>query len=42
MLNARLFGFWNDLGKALRTGQPQNEWAHQQAPMFETLYYVMG
>jgi O-methyltransferase/methyltransferase family protein len=38
MLNSRLFGFWNDLGKALRTGRPQNEWAHQQQPMFETLY----
>ena len=25
MLNARLFGFWNDLGTALKTGQPQNE-----------------
>ena len=25
MLNARLFGFWNDLGEALRTGKAQNE-----------------
>jgi hypothetical protein len=38
MLNARLFGFWNDLGTALKTGQPQNEVKHSQRPMFETLY----
>ena len=38
MLNARLFGFWNDLGTALRTGQPQNEVKHQGKPMFEELY----
>jgi hypothetical protein len=25
MLNARLFGFWNSLTEALKTGQPQNE-----------------
>ena len=25
MLNARLFGFWNDLGSALKTGLPQSE-----------------
>jgi hypothetical protein len=25
MANARLFGFWNHLTEALRTGQPQNE-----------------
>src|SRR5262245_31821364 len=25
MFNARLFGFWNGLGEALRTGKPQNE-----------------
>jgi hypothetical protein len=38
MLNARLFGYWNDLGAALKTGQPQNELKHSSAPMFETLY----
>jgi predicted O-methyltransferase YrrM len=38
MLNARLFGYWNDLGTALKTGQPQNEVKHSQRPMFETLY----
>ncbi|HEU4627528.1 MAG TPA: methyltransferase [Steroidobacteraceae bacterium] len=38
MLNARLFGYWNDLGTALKTGQPQNELKHSRAPMFETLY----
>ena len=38
MLNARLFGFWNYLGEALRTGQPQNEIKHSGKPMFEELY----
>jgi hypothetical protein len=38
MCNARLFRFWNDLGPALRTGQPQNEVKHSQKAMFETLY----
>jgi SAM-dependent methyltransferase len=38
MLNARLFGYWNDLGTALRTGQPQNEVKHNRRPMFEELY----
>lgn len=38
MLNTRLFDYWNDLGAALRTGQPQNEVKHSQAPLFETLY----
>jgi len=38
MLNARLFGYWNDLGTALKTGQPQNELKHSRAPLFETLY----
>jgi hypothetical protein len=38
MLNARLFGYWNDLGTALKTGQPQNEIRHDQRPMFEVLY----
>ena len=38
MLNARLFGFWNNLGEALKTGQPQNEVKHNGKPMFEELY----
>ena len=38
MLNARLFGFWNDLGDALRTGQPQNEIKHGGKHLFEGLY----
>ena len=38
MLNARLFGFWNGLTDALRTGKPQNESASGGAPVFETLY----
>jgi len=38
MLNARLFGYWNDLGAALKTGQPQNEVKHSQTPLFDTLY----
>src|SRR5688572_27044123 len=38
MLNSRLFGFWNNLGTALKTGKPQNEASHGQKPMFEELY----
>lgn len=38
MLNARLFGFWNHLGDALRSGQPQNETRGGGRPMFEELY----
>jgi hypothetical protein len=38
MLNSRLFGFWNHLGTALKTGQPQNEIKHNGKPMFEELY----
>lgn len=38
MLNARLFGFWNDLGIALKTGQPQNEIKYSGKSMFEELY----
>jgi hypothetical protein len=38
MLNARLFGFWNDLGPALRTGKPQNEIKHTGSSLFEALY----
>jgi hypothetical protein len=42
MLNARLFGFWNDLGTALRTGKPQNEVKHTGKPIFEELYANEG
>lgn len=38
MLNSRLFGFWNNLGTALKTGQPQNEVKQQGKSMFEELY----
>ena len=38
MLNSRLFGFWNDLDVALRTGLPQNEVKHGRKPVFEELY----
>lgn len=38
MLNTRLFGFWNHLGDALRTGKPQNEIRLHGKPMFEELY----
>jgi len=38
MLNTRLFGFWNHLGTALKTGKPQNEIRHSGKPMFEELY----
>lgn len=38
MLNSRLFGFWNHLGTALRTGQPQNEVRIHGKPIFEQLY----
>lgn len=38
MANHRLFGFWNHLTEALRTGKPQNEAKHGGAPFFETLY----
>jgi len=38
MLNARLFGFWNDLGAALKTGKPQNEVKHGGKSIFEELY----
>ena len=38
MLNSRLFGFWNDLGTALKTGKPQNEIKHNGKPIFEELY----
>ena len=38
MLNSRLFGFWNNLATALRTGQPQNEVKIHGKPVFEQLY----
>src|SRR5882757_1428598 len=38
MLNSRLFGFWNHLGTALKTGQPQNEVRHGGTSIFEALY----
>lgn len=38
MLNARLFGFWNHLSTALKTGQPQNEVKHGGKPIFEEIY----
>ncbi len=38
MLNSRLFGFWNGLGTALKTGKPQNEASRGQKPMFDELY----
>jgi hypothetical protein len=38
MLNSRLFGFWNNLGTALKTGRPQNEASQGRKPMFEELY----
>ncbi len=38
MLNSRLFGFWNNLGTALKTGEPQNEVKLHGKPIFEELY----
>jgi hypothetical protein len=38
MLDARLFGFWNALTEALRTGERQSEAKHGHASLFETLY----
>ena len=38
MLNSRLFGFWNDLGTALKTGKPQSEVKVHGKPIFEELY----
>lgn len=38
MLNARLFGYWNDLPEALRTGKPQNETKHGGKNIFDELY----
>src|SRR5438874_5420413 len=38
MANARLYGFWDGLTDALRTGEPQNEIKHTGKSMFEELY----
>lgn len=38
MLNTRLFGFWNNLTDALKTGEPQNETKHGGGSIFEALY----
>lgn len=38
MANHRLFGFWNSLTLALRTGQPQNETTQGGPDMFAALY----
>ncbi len=38
MANRRLFGYWNHLTEALRTGMPQNEARHGGVPLFEALY----
>jgi|ERR1700722_14600413 len=38
MANHRLFGFWNHLTEALRTGKPQNETGGGGSPTFEALY----
>jgi len=38
MLNARLFGFWNHLGEALKTGLPQSETKHGGKLIFEEIY----
>ena len=38
MLNMRLFGFWDNLGAALRTGEAQSEVKLHGKPFFEELY----
>jgi precorrin-6B methylase 2 len=38
MANHRLFGFWNGLTEALRTGKPQNEVKSGDEPFFAALY----
>ncbi len=38
MANARLYGYWNHLTEALRTGLPQNEVRSGGMPLFEALY----
>jgi hypothetical protein len=38
MLNSRLFGFWNNLGEGLRTGEAQNESKGGTESLFGDLY----
>lgn len=38
MFNARLYGYWGELGSGLRTGQPQNEIKETGTSIFEELY----
>jgi hypothetical protein len=38
MCNHRLYGFWGNLTRALRTGKPQNEAASGETDVFEKLY----
>ena len=38
MANQRLYGFWNHLTDALRTGEPQNESKGGGVRFFEALY----
>lgn len=38
MAAVRLYGFWNDLTEALRTGKPQNEIKYSGEPVFTKLY----
>jgi len=38
MANRRLFGYWNNLTEALRTGTPQNEVKQGGEPLFTALY----
>jgi predicted O-methyltransferase YrrM len=38
MAGDRLYGFWNDLTEALKTGKPQNEIKEVGEPMFAKLY----
>jgi precorrin-6B methylase 2 len=38
MSNNRLYPFWNDLEKALKSGKPQNESKSGEVPLFEAIY----
>ena len=38
MMNSRLYGFWDNLGTALKTGQAQNELKNGGASMFDEIY----
>jgi len=42
MLNTRLFGHWNHLGDALRTGQAHTDTKHGSKPFFEEVYNDKG